>query len=204
MEKPAEVDHEILPLLQNRWSPRAFSDRPVDQAVLLSLLEAARWAPSRQNEQPWAFIIADKADKAAHASFVGLLTGQNPVWAKNAPVLVLTVARVVFGSGQARGKVNRHANYDLGQAVAHLTVQATALGLSIHQMGGFDGEKSRELLQIPEGYDPVTMIAIGFRGNPEDLPDDLRELEMEKRHRTRQVEFVFAGRWEEPFLHASD
>lgn len=194
MQKLAEANYAIHDLLKARWSPRAFSTQPVETEKLLSLLEAARWSPSGANEQPWTFIVATQADTTTHQKFVDILMGRNAMWAKNAPVLILSVAKLNRQSGAA----NRHAYYDVGQAVAHLTVQASALGLYVHQMGGFDAEKARQRFEIPEGYDPVTAIAIGYQGNPDDLPEELRGLELGGRSRKSFAEFVFDGHWNQP------
>ncbi|HVO42148.1 MAG TPA: nitroreductase family protein [Aggregatilineales bacterium] len=196
MEKPAVNDHPIHDLLKNRWSPRSFSDRPVATEDLLSLFEAARWSPSGGNAQPWAFIVVTQADPEAHRNFVEILTGRNPLWAKDAPVLVLSIAKREYQPGTA----NPYAYYDLGQAVAHLTMQASTLGLSVHQMGGVDKLKARALFDIPEGYDPVTAIAIGYQGDLSALPEGLRERELEARTRKPLTDFVFGQRWNEPLV----
>ncbi len=125
---------------------------------------------------------------------VETLTGNNPLWASNVPVLVLAVTRIHPDRPTARP----YAFYDLGQAAAHLSVQAEALGLQVHQMGGFDREKARQLFGIPEGYEPLTVIAIGYPGKIEGLPADLRERELVARSRKPLNEFVFEGKWEQP------
>ena len=200
MHKPAETTHEIHELLQTRWSPRAFSNRPVEAGKLLSLFEAARWSPSGGNSQPWTFIVATTDGAEAHDKLVATMTGRNPLWAKSVPVLVLAIAKL----NPERPAANRFAYYDLGQAVAHLSVQANALGLHVHQMAGFDNVKARELFQIPDGYEPVTLIAIGYYGNPDELPDELREREMAPRARKSLAEFVFRGEWNQPLDMAGD
>lgn len=204
MQKLAEVDYGIDHLLRSRWSPRAFASKPVEAEKLRSLFEAARWSPSSANEQPWAFIVGTRDEQSTHDTLVATLTGRNPVWARNAPVLVLSVARLIFESPMAKGRPNRHAYYDVGQAVAHLTVEATALGLVVHQMAGFDVKKARELLRLPEGHDPVTMIAIGYSGDPADLPVELREPELAGRSRKLQSQFVFGGQWGHPLELPAD
>lgn len=200
MEKPADVQYPIHELLRNRWSSRAFSSRPVEPEALLSLFEAARWSPSSSNLQPWAFVVVTRADADRHRAFVDLLTGRNPEWAGNAPVLVLAAAK----RERQPGKLNFWALYDLGQAVAHLTVQAAALGLSVRQMGGFDREKAREVFGVPAGYDPAVVIALGYRGEPDALPEDMRAGELGARSRKPLSEFVFAGRWDEPVILDSE
>jgi len=192
IENLADVNHPIHDLLRRRWSPRAFSDRPVELEKLRSLLEAARWAPSSYNEQPWSFIVAIKENPAEYERLLSCLVEGNIRWAQHAPVLMLAVARLHF---ERNGQPNRHAHYDVGQAVAHLTVQATALGLYVHQMAGFHVEKARELFSIPEGYEPMTAIALGYIGEPDALPEKLREREQAPRTRKSLDEFVFTGHW---------
>jgi nitroreductase len=192
MEKPADVDHPIHDLLRRRWSPRAFSDRMVEPDTLQSLFEAARWAPSSNNEQPWHFIVGTKEDPSAHDRLFQCLKEGNKKWAFRAPVLMLSVARVNF---EDDGKPNRHAFHDTGMAVFSLVVQATVLGLIVHQMAGFDVEKARAGLAIPQGFEPVAMIAVGYPGDPAELPDYLRERELKPRERKPISEFLFEGSW---------
>lgn len=195
MEKPADIDHPIHDLLRRRWSPRAFSDRTVEPEKLRSLFEAARWAPSSNNEQPWHFIIGTKADPSAHDRLFQCLKEGNKKWTFRAPVLMLSVARVNF---EDDGTPNRHAFHDTGMAVFSLVIQATALGLTVHQMAGFDVEKARADLKILSGYEPVAMIAVGYPGDPAELPDYLRERELKPRERKAMAEFVSSGMWNVP------
>ena len=195
MEKPAEVAYSIHELLQRRWSPRAFSDRMVEPEQLQSLFEAARWAPSSNNEQPWHFIVGTKADPPAHDRLVACLKEGNRKWAFRAPVLRLSVARLTF---EDEGTPNRHAWHDTGMAALSLCLQATALGLVAHQMAGFEIEKARTDLGIPAGYEPVAMIAVGYPGDPATLPDYLRERELKPRERKPVTEFVSDGTWNGP------
>jgi len=195
MQKPAENHYPINHLLKKRWSPRAFSNSPIDRADLLSLFEAARWSPSSGNQQPWSFIVVTNLDVETHQNFVNILTGRNPLWAQHAPVLVLGVIQ----RESASGRMNRYALYDLGQAVANLTVQATDLGLSVRQMGGFNAEQARQLFAIPETHDPAVAIAIGYAGNLNDLPEEMAEQDMAPRYRKEIEEFVFEGAWQESF-----
>jgi nitroreductase len=196
IEKLADTQYPIHELLQKRWSPRAFSDRLVDEADLLSLFEAARWAPSSSNAQPWAFLLATKADAEMHARFVDILSVSNRLWAASAPVLLLAVARLE----RRPGMPNLWSGYDLGQAVAYFTVQAEALGLSLRQMGGFDRQLARELFAIPASHDPITAIALGYRAAPEDMPEDVRLRELEPRTRLPLSEFVFQHHFGQPLL----
>lgn len=195
MEKPAPTEHDVHELIRDRWSPRAFSDRAVGDAELRSFLEAARWAASCFNEQPWRFIIARRESPAEFDQLLSCLSETNQRWAKGAAVLMLSVASMAFAKN---GKSNRHALHDVGLAAAQLTLQATALGLAVHQMAGFSMERARERFAIPEDFEPVAAIAVGYPGNPDDLPEDLRERERGERSRKPQSEFVFAGKWEVP------
>ena len=179
-------------LIRERRSPLAYSDRPVGTEELRSLLEAARWAASSFNQQPWHFIVATKEDPAEYERLLGCIVPGNVVWARNAPVLMLSVAKLTF---DANGAPNRHALHDTGQAAAQLALQATALGLGVHQMGGFDAARAREVFSIPEGYEPVAAIAVGYPGDPESLPESLRVRASAPRTRRELGEFVFTGRW---------
>ncbi|HMG74581.1 MAG TPA: nitroreductase family protein [Pyrinomonadaceae bacterium] len=192
MEKPAQTDHPIIELLKRRWSPRAFSDQMVEPEKLLSLFEAARWAPSSFNEQPWSFVLATKQNPAEHARLLSCLVEGNQQWARQAPVLMVSVAKLNFDK---TGKPNRHAFYDVGMAVGNLMTQAMALDLFVHQMAGFSPEKVAELYKIPDEFEPVAAIAIGYGGEVEDLPESLRERELGPRSRKPIQEFVFEGRW---------
>jgi nitroreductase len=191
MEKPADVQHPIHDLLARRWSPRAFADRPVAPDILKSLWEAARWAPSSANEQPWSFLVATKDDAQEFGRMLGCLVEGNQVWAKQAPVLMVSVAAKLDRDKDP----NAHAWYDVGQAVADLSVQATAQGLFVHQMAGILPDKIRELYQIPDTHEPVTGLALGYPGTPEQLSDKLRQRELAPRTRKPIGEFVFTGRW---------
>jgi nitroreductase len=193
--KTAQPDHPILDVIRDRWSPRAFDPaRMVARADLLRLFEAARWAPSSLNEQPWRFVVADRAGApAVFAALSGSLTGRNPMWARAVPVLVLAAVRTTLERNDA---ANEHAWYDTGQAVAFLTLQATSIGLSVRQMEGFDREKAREACGVPAPFEPAVLIAIGYPGDPESLEyAKHREAERTPRSRKPVGEFVFEGAW---------
>lgn len=190
--KPAETHHPIHELIRERWSPRAFANRPVEAEKLHSLFEAARWAASTANQQPWYFILGSKEHPEDHARLVSILWERNVVWAQHAPVLVLTVAKLYEHAGREHASL-----YDLGMAVGNLVTQAVDLGLVTHQMGGFSPEKAHEELGIPQGYEPVAVIAIGYPDSPEALPEELRERERAPRSRKPLKEFVFEGRWQQ-------
>ena len=192
MDKLISPAHPIHDLSRRRWSPRAFADKAVPADVLASLLEAARWSPSSSNEQPWAFVVATKADAAGFERVLSTLVEQNQRWAKAAPVLMIGAARKAFARN---GVPNKWHAYDLGQSVSHLTTEATARGLFVHQMAGFDPDKARSALGIPAEFEPVVAIAVGYLGDPATLPDDLREREVAPATRKPQSEFVFSGKW---------
>jgi nitroreductase len=187
-----EIEIPVHDLIKERRSPLVYSERSVGREELRSLLEAARWAASSYNQQPWHFIVATKEDPREYERLLGCIVPANALWAGNAPVLMLSVAKLTYDSN---GAPNRHALYDVGQATANLAIQATALGLALHQMGGFDMERAREVFQIPEGYEPVAAIAVGYPGDPESLPESLRARASAPRTRRELGEFVFTGRW---------
>jgi uncharacterized protein (DUF924 family)/nitroreductase len=201
MERSAAPDFEIAEVLRRRWSPRAFDTRSVPPETIRSLLEAARWAPSSMNEQPWHFIVARREDAEDFQRLGACLTGDNQKWAPQAPVLLLSVARSSFVRNE---RPNRHALHDVGLAVGQLLAQATSLGLVAHQMGGFDPQRARESLRIPAGFEPVAAIAIGYPGDPKQLDDALRERELGPRLRRPQNEFVFGARWGDPLILPSE
>lgn len=193
--KEAQTDHAIHPLLRRRWSPRAFAPRPVPWEALLRLFEAARWAPSSRNEQPWRFVFATQDMAEDFARLLDCLSEGNRRWASQAPVLLLACAKTTYDHN---GRPNRHAWYDVGQAMAHLTFQATAEDLYVHQMGGFSADKAREAAQVPEPFEPVVMAAVGYLGNPDDLPEDLQERERAPRTRLPLDQIVHVGHWGRP------
>jgi len=197
---PARLDMQapIHDSLANRRSPRAFSERPVEPEKLLSLFEAARWSPSSANEQPWRFIVATKDDSRVFSSLVESLMEGNRRWAQRAPVLVLALAQSTYTK---TGRPYQHSWYDLGQSVALLSVQATALGLAVHQMGGFDVDNARRLLSIPVGFEPVIVFAVGYADQPTTLPDDLRKREQAPRSRNLLQDFVYTEEWGMPSSH---
>ena len=197
MDKIAATDAPVIELMRKRWSPRAFDPAPIPRETLRSLFEAARWAPSSNNAQPWRYIVSESEEARARAA--GVLTGRNPLWAPNAPVIVCVAAQTTF----ADGTPNRHAWYDTGQATALLTVQATSMGVFVHQMAGFDAAKARALFALPEHVDPIAMMALGRPGDASQLPDPLREREASPRVRRKQGEFVFSAVWGRPWSATS-
>lgn len=192
MHKPAPTGHPIHALIRDRWSPRAFADKPVEARVLASLFEAARWAASSNNEQPWSYLVATKDNSAEFAKMLSVLVDFNAGWAKNAPVLALAISRMTFHNN---GTPNRNAFYDTGAASALLTVEATAQGLSVHQMAGFDHLRAKQVFEIPDDCEPIAAMAIGYPGDPESLPGKLRDREIAPRTRKPLSEIVMSGRW---------
>jgi nitroreductase len=192
MNNPTSNEFPIQDLIRNRWSPRAFSDKAVSAETLKSLFEAARWAPSSNNEQPWVYLVATKEDAENFQKMLSILVEFNVTWAKHAPVLALSVAKLTFSKSDAP---NRVAFHDVGAASSQLTLEAVARGLLVHQMAGYDVEKARKVFEIPAGWDPVAAIAIGYPGDPATLPEPYKERETAPRVRKPISEFVMSGRW---------
>jgi len=192
MEKLAPVDRPIEEILKRRWSPRAFSDRMVEREKLQSLFEAARWAASSFNEQPWSFIVTTKENPEEYSALLSYLMEKNQQWAQLAPVLMVSVAKLNF---EKNGRPNRHAFHDVGMAVGNLIVQATTLGLYVHQMAGFSVAQVRETYDLPEGFEPVAAIAVGYPDDPNVLPESFREQEIAPRRRKTIDGFVFEAKW---------
>ena len=190
--KRARPDHPIQDFLAERWSPYGYDPRPLPAADLRSLFEAARWAPSAFNEQPWRYLVARREDEAAFADLLSCLVEANRQWARDASVLVVSVAALTYARN---GKPNGTALHDLGLAAAALTAEATRRGLVVHQMGGILPERVRELYGVPEGFQPLTALAIGYAADPRTLADAVRERDTAPRARRPQAEFVFAGAW---------
>lgn len=192
MHKPAATEHPVHTLIRDRWSPRAFADKPVEKDTLASLFEAARWAPSSSNEQPWAYLLATKDNPEDFAKMLSVLVEFNANWARHAPAVVLAVSRLNFGNN---GTPNPNAFYDTGAASALLSIEATSRGLVVHQMAGFDHAKAKQVFNIPADCEPIAAIAIGYPGDPQSLPDKLRDREVAPRTRKPLAEFVMSGRW---------
>jgi len=186
IDRTAPTEHPLLDVLAGRWSPRAFNAHaPIDESKLAAALEAARWAPSANNTQPWRFIVARRGT-ALHAQIVDALVGFNRQWAGNAAVLIVAVAETATEDGSPI----RFASYDLGQAVAHFSVQAHHDGLHVHQMGGFDPEIVRELADLEPRFSAITVIAVGEFGDVETLPEVLQQREIAPRTRRPLPESV--------------
>ena len=193
--KHAAADHEVLSLIRERWSPRAFDvARSLSLDDLWRLFEAARWAPSSRNEQPWRFVLTHREHSPdAYQRLLSSLIGSNQSWASTAPALILAAVQLVV---EQTGETNRHAYYDAGQAVAYLTLQAQSQGLGIRQMEGFDHAIAREVCRVPEGFEPAVVMAIGYPGSPDALSSDKhRAAEVAPRLRRKASDFVFDGTW---------
>ncbi len=187
--KHARREEGVLPIFHERWSARAFADRDVPAADLRRVFEAARWAASSNNEQPWRFIVGRRGTET-HEKIRQTLLGFNESWAGKAPVLIVGVAKARFERNDAP---NAYAVFDLGAASSYLTLQAAALGMTTHQLGGFDRAKSRELLGIPEGYEFGTTIALGYQDEPETLGhEELIRREVAPRNRKELAAIVFS------------
>jgi nitroreductase len=180
-------------LIRRRWSPRTYADKEIPAAELKRLFEAARWAASSSNEQPWRFLVGRRGDETYQKIFNALVEF-NQSWAKSAPVLVLSVAKKSFS---AKGTPNAYGMHDTGAATATLALQATADGLHTHSMAGFDREQARASFAIPSDYEIGAVTAIGYFGDPTSLPEHLQKMEVSPRQRKPLGEFVFSD-WEKP------
>lgn len=190
MSQTADIQHPVHDLIAQRWSPRAFGTRVITDAELGSLFEAARWTASCFNDQPWTFVVARREDAAAFARILGVLVEANQVWAKDASLVGISVARSGFAFN---GKPNKHAWHDVGAAAAQMTLQAQTMGLSVHQMGGYDPEAAVRELAIPAGHEPVAAFAIGVEGDPATLPDKYAEGERAPRERKELPDVLNLG-----------
>ena len=195
MQKPAITQQAIHDLLANRWSGRAYdAAQSVSKEQVVSLLEAARWAPSCFGDQPWRYVVCNKADniQAWQAAFDCLVPG-NQSWAVDAPVLLLICADTLFSHND---KPNKWAAYDTGAATENLCLQATALGLMAHQMGGFDADKARTTVNVPERYQILAMVTVGYQAAVESLSGEVKERELAARSRKPLEELFFYGVWQ--------
>jgi nitroreductase len=193
MNKEAKTAFPINELARNRWSPRSFLDKPVEKEKLVSMFEAARWSPSGGNEQPWRFIAGVNHDETWQKIFLTLNEG-NREWNGPVPVLILAIG---YKISNWDGNISGYFQYDTGQAVAHLSIEAMNQGLHVHQMGGFSVEKALELFEIPGDHLPLTVIAVGYIGSPGSLSEKLKERELEERKRKELGEIVFSGKFGE-------
>ncbi len=199
MQKPAITSVAIQETIANRWSPRAFdASKSVSQEQVIALLEAARWAPSCFGDEPWRFIVWNKnADEESWQRAFDCLVPNNQIWVKAAPVLMLVCANTLFGHNQTP---NRWGQYDTGAAAENLCLQASSMGLMVHQMGGFNADKARETFAIPDQYTAMAMLAVGYEGDANNLPDELKTRELAERKRKPLGELFFEGAWGTPVV----
>jgi len=181
---------KVHKLITDRWSPRAFDDRAVDYDKIHLLFEAAKWAPSSRNAQPWRFIFATK-EMSDYKVFIDLMTEVNQQWASTAPLLVMPLAQVI---STYKNRPNRLAFFETGMAVGNLLAQATAMDLMVHQMSGYDHERAKETLVIPTRYEPMSIMAIGYKGEPAKLPSDVAAWEKRERTRMEMSKFLVQGK----------
>ncbi len=198
LHKLATTQVKIHDLIASRWSPRAFdADKPVGHDDLVALLEAARWAPSCFNDQPWRYVVCVKADdESAWLQALGVLAEKNQRWAKNAPILMLSAAMANFNHN---GQSNRWAMHDTGAATVSLCLQANALGLVVHPMGGFDADKARQVFKLPDDCTPMAMMAIGYQAEADVLEGDNKDAELAERRRVSLQQRFYVGKWGEEF-----
>ncbi len=187
------MKHTIIEPIRKRYSTVIFDHRPVENEKLQRIFEAARWSASSFNEQPWRFVIFDRNNEERFNAALSTLAEFNRSWAKNAPLLVVAVAKENFSHNN---KPNRHSWYDVGQAVSALSIQAAAEDIYLRQMAGFDAAAVTDLLGLPEGYRPVAVMALGYRGAVETAEDELQKRERSVRSRMEISEFIFQNGWE--------
>lgn len=178
VEKYRKAENEVHPLFLNRWSPRSYSEQEVNDIELYTILEAAAWAPSASNEQPWRFFIARTAEE--HALFNQFINSRNQLWSQKAPVLILLASEKI----KSNNDPNHFHAFDTGAAWANLALQASILGLSTRAIGGFDKEKAKEVLEIPDHIELHIVIALGYQGEKESLHEDFRPLEIPNSRRS--------------------
>jgi len=193
MKPLPQTNHPVDKLISRRWSPRTFSGRLVEKEKINSLFEAARWAPSANNEQPWYFIYGTGENYDTFTGLLDCLVESNRVWASNAPLILMSIVRTYNNRNR---QLNRFAFFDLGLAVENLVLQATSMDMFVHQMGGFSVEKAKTRFNLPDGFEPVSIIAIGYHGDINRLPEDFREREYLPQVRKEITEFVFTGSFE--------
>ncbi len=194
--KTAAPDHDILDVFAERWSPRAFADRPVEPEKIRRMLEAARWTMSSYNEQPWRYVVASRDEAPeAYERLLGCLNEFNQKWARHAPVLMMSFYKTTFSKND---RPNRCAPHDVGAASAALTFQATAMDLYVHQMAGIQKDVVRETYDVPEDVEPMAGLAVGYLGDPDMLPSKQRKSERASRSRKPLGTFAFGDSWGTP------
>ena len=197
-DKKAKTAVPVNDLIAKRWSGRAYdAGRPVSEEHIIALLEAARWAPSCFGDQPWRYIICNKnKNQTAWDRAYTCLAEGNQSWAKDAPVLILSIADSIMSK---TGKPNRWGQHDTGAATMSLCIQATELGLMVHQMGGFDADNSRKLFSVPEQYTPMAMMTVGYQLPTDKIEGEIREREFADRARNPIAMNFFEGTWGNPY-----
>lgn len=195
MNKPAPTSLKLLEEIKNRWSPRAFSNKQVEQDKLERIFEAARWSASCFNEQPWRFLIGVKGQDDTWEKIFGTLAEGNQVWCESVPVLVMLITKKSFSH---TNRVNKWAEYDLGQTAAYISIQAMTEGLYVHQMAGFDSALAQKSFSIPNDFEIKTIMAIGYYGDINDLPGDIQKSETGDRIRKDLKMIIYSGNWENP------
>jgi nitroreductase len=196
--KPAiKTKYPLHDLIKKRWSPRAFSERTIEKEKILTMFEAARWAASCYNEQPWNFLFATKENHEDFNNLLDCLIETNKIWAHKAPLLIMTVAKTIFDHNK---KFNNHASHDIGLSIGNLTLQAASMNLYVHQMAGFNTVKAKSKFKLPEHFEPVSMIAVGYLGEMDSLPDRLKELEISPQKRKGLREMLFEGTWGNSYI----
>jgi Nitroreductase len=200
--KTADPDHDILDLLRERWSPRAFADRRVEPEKIRRMLEAARWTMSSYNEQPWRYVVAARhEDPEAYDNLLRCLVDGNQSWAEHAPVLMMSFYKTTFSHND---RPNRSAPHDVGAASAALTFQATAMDLYVHQMAGIKKDVVRETYDVPDAFEPMAGLAVGYLGDPSMLSENQRKSERAERSRTPLSDLVFGDTWDAPASLVND
>jgi nitroreductase len=186
-QRSSEIHYPVAGIISERKSTRAFSSQPVEEEKIRSLFEAVRWAPSSSNEQPWVYVYATESQPELRQKMIETLSSSNQIWASQAPLLVFSLARKKF---LRNGNANLYAMYDLGGANSFLALQAVHLGLQVRQMAGYDRAKASALLNVPDDLEQGVFIAIGYPGDPEQLPEPVRAKELSPRERFLQESFV--------------
>jgi nitroreductase len=189
--KKAITSYPIMSLIAERWSPRAFENRPLEDEKIMSIFEAGRWSASSMNDQPWRFVYAKSLNNEHFAKLFDTLTDGNKLWVKNVPLLIACFYKKTYFSVN---RENRNAKFDLGLAVQNMTIQALNLEIFVHPMGGFDVAKLKLNLNISEDFEPVIILAAGYLGNPDILPEDVKIKELATRTRKKLDEIAFEGK----------
>lgn len=192
MNKPAANQFPIHEFIRERWSPRSYKKEKIENNDLLSMFEAARWAPSSINEQPWSFIAATQEEKESFSKMVYCLGGNNPRWAINASALVIILANNNF---EKTGAPNRHSFFDAGLATSQFIFEATSRGYHSHIMGGFDIQKTTSEFSIPDSHSVIAFLSVGKIDSPDSLPEDLKARELTDRVRKPLDQILFSEKF---------